>query len=62
MRFKTFTQAYFLIKNNHNYAHSLGDRAQNVIFWMCLGAVLVGTHLSLRIPANDNIWFDYLKK
>lgn len=55
MRFKTFTQAYFLIKNNHNYAHSLGDRAQNVIFWMCLGAVLVGTHLSLRIPANDNI-------
>lgn len=55
MRFKTFTQAYFLIKNNSNYAHSLGDRAQNVIFWMCLAAVAVGTQINFRIPANDNI-------
>lgn len=55
MRFKTFTQAYFLIKNNPNYAKSLGDRAQTVIFWMCIGAVVVGTHMNMRIPAKDKV-------
>lgn len=58
MRFKTFTQAYFLIKNNPNYAKSLGDRAQNVIFWSCLGAVWFLNSLKMGLPANDKIcWF-----
>lgn len=27
MKYKNFTQAYFLIKNNDTYAYSLGKRA-----------------------------------
>ena len=30
MRFKTFTQSYFLIKNNNNYQYSLIKRAAAV--------------------------------
>ncbi len=55
MRLKTFTQAYFLIKNNPNYTKSLGDRAQNVVFWSCLGCVWFAGSIKLGLPANDNI-------
>lgn len=30
MKFKTFTQAYFLIKHNSSYGHSLGKRAATI--------------------------------
>jgi hypothetical protein len=55
MNLKKFTQAYFLIKNNHNYAHSLGDRAQAIIFWACLSCVFFGTRIKMRLYANDKI-------
>lgn len=55
MRFKPFTQAYFLIKNNPSYAKSLGDRGQNVTFWACLAAIVVFHSVNPRIPASDKI-------
>ena len=55
MKFKNFTQAYFLIKNNDTYAASLGKRA--------MASAAAGTILGLfflqawpsRIYANDRI-------
>jgi hypothetical protein len=55
MRFKTFTQAYFLIKNNGSYAKSLGDRAQNVVFWGSIAAIWFLNNVKPKLPANDNI-------
>jgi hypothetical protein len=55
MNLKQFTQAYFLISNNHYYAHSLGDRAQAITFWCCLLGVFFGTHYKMRLPANDKV-------
>mgnify|MGYP001296057418 CR=1 FL=1 len=55
VRFKTFTQAYFLIKNNNSYAKSLGDRAQNIIFWASLTSIWFVNSLKMGLPANDKI-------
>lgn len=55
MRFKPFTQAYFLIKTNPTYAKSLGDRVQAAIFWTCLGVVMCAQSWKFNLPANDKI-------
>jgi hypothetical protein len=55
MKLKLFTQAYFLIKNNPNYAHSLGDRAQAITFWCCLLGIFLGQHYKMRISAKDKV-------
>lgn len=55
MRFKTFTQAYFLIKNNKTFTKSLGDRAENVVFWVSLIAVFAAHTIKPKLPANDKI-------
>jgi len=55
LRFKTFTQSYFLIKNNKNYGKSLGDRGQAAVMFGCLMAVFVTAHTKLKLPANDRI-------
>lgn len=55
MRFKTFTQSYFLIKYNPTYTKSLGDRGQAVVFWVCLGAIWFMSSLKMGLPANDKI-------
>jgi hypothetical protein len=55
MRFKTFTQAYFLIKNNASYEHSLIKRAMASVN----GIVIVGLCLyqwyPVRLPATESI-------
>ena len=56
MRFKTFTQSYFLIKNNPKFIKSLGDRGQNVVFWSCLVGLLIYGNNKLGLPAKDKIW------
>lgn len=55
MKFKTFTQAYFLIKYNGAYGHSLGKRATTIVgLWFTL---FTGLYLfwPLRIHANDKV-------
>lgn len=56
MKYKTFTQAYFLIKNNSSYGHSLGKRAQAGT----LGGFILGMTLlrfwPTRIPAEDKVY------
>jgi len=58
MRFKTFTQAYFLIKNNGSYEHSLVKRAMaNVNGFVLLGLCIYGWY-PVRLPATESIsWF-----
>ena len=55
MKFKKFTQAYFLIKNNPSYAKSLGDRAQGAIFGAVIAFLAVDGIMQTRIPARDSI-------
>lgn len=55
IRFKTFTQAYFLIKNNKSFTKSLGDRAQNIVFWGSLFTIFVAHSIKPKLPANDKI-------
>lgn len=55
MRFKPFTQSYFLIKNNPKFTKSLGDRGQNVVFWTCLVALTVISNIKIGLPANDKV-------
>ena len=55
MKFKNFTQAYFLIKNNPTYAGSLAARAQGVVFAGVVGFLLMNGFVTRRIPARDSI-------
>lgn len=55
MKFKKFTQAYFLIKNNPSYAHSLGDRAQGGVLAAVVAGIWLYSWYTPRIPANDQI-------
>ena len=55
MKFKNFTQAYFLIKNNPTYAHSLAARAQSAVFGGVIGFLLFNGFMTTRIPARDSI-------
>ena len=55
MKFKTFTQAYFLIKNNPAYAKSLGDRAQGGVLAVVIAALAFEGFVHTRIPARDAI-------
>lgn len=41
MKFKNFTQAYFLIKNNGNYTYSLGERAKTITFNGSIAAIII---------------------
>lgn len=55
MRFKNFTQAYFLIKNNACYAKSLGDRAQGAILGAVIGFLVFEGYIHTRLPARESI-------
>jgi hypothetical protein len=46
MKLKTFTQAYFLIKNNESYSHSLVKRAKAVIN----GGLILGVSIYAWYP------------
>jgi hypothetical protein len=55
MKFKTFTQAYFLIKYNSSYGHSLGKRAATIVgIWF---TYFTGVYMfwPRRIYAVDNV-------
>ena len=51
MKFKSFTQAYFLIKNNETYANSLGKRAMAATGASVLTAILFTNFWPSRIYA-----------
>lgn len=55
MKFKNFTQAYFLIKNNDTFANSLGKRAMVATAGGVLGALLFMNFWPTRIYAHDKI-------
>lgn len=46
MKLKTFTQAYFLIKCNNSYSHSLVKRVKAVVN----GFLILGTSLYIWYP------------
>ena len=48
MKFKAYTQAYFLIKNNSNFQYSLGKRGQAG----ALGATMIGLVLYAYWPTK----------
>ncbi len=55
MKFKTFTQAYFLIQHNNSYGHSLGKRATTIVgIWFTFFTGLY-TFWPRRVYATDNI-------
>jgi uncharacterized membrane protein len=55
MRLKTFTQAYFLIKHNSSYEHSLIRRAMaNVNFFVLAGVAAYAWYPS-RLYATEKI-------
>ena len=57
MKYKNFTQAYFLIKNNDTYAYSLGKRAMAGAGGFVFLAIAF-THLwPSRFYARDQIWY-----
>ena len=56
MRFKNYTQAYFLIKNNPSYAYSLGERAKAIVAGGTLFSLFMMTLWPSRIYAPDKIW------
>jgi hypothetical protein len=55
MRFKSFTQAYLLIKNNPSYTKSLGARGQNVAFWGSIAAIWFFNNIKSKLPAHEKI-------
>ena len=55
MRFKNFTQAYFLIKNNDTYASSLGKRAMAATAGGICFSILFVNYWPQRIYAVDKI-------
>jgi len=55
MRFKTFTQAYFLIRCNDSYSHSLIKRAQAITNSLIVVAIGAYAWWPTRFPASDNI-------
>lgn len=57
MKFKTFTQAYLLIKNNSKYTYSLGERAKAVVFNGSIFTLGLYGFWTPRIKANDQIWY-----
>ena len=55
MKFKNFTQAYFLIKNNPSYSVSLSDRGQASALGGVLALMMMAAFMQSRIPAKDVI-------
>ena len=55
MKFKNFTQAYFLIKNNPTYANSLAMRGQAAIFGVVTSSLFFAGTYTSRIPADDKV-------
>ena len=56
MKFKSFTQAYLLIKNNPTYTKSLGNRGQTVLFWGSILAIWFSNNIKGKLPANEKVW------
>lgn len=54
MRNKTFTHAYFLIKNNSNYMRSLIKRSDTGILWVAIFGVYFTSIMPWRLPATKN--------
>ena len=55
MKFKSFTQAYLLIKNNPTYTKSLGNRGQTVLFWGSILAIWFSYNIKGKLPANEKV-------
>lgn len=55
MKFKTFTQAYFLIKNNSSYEHSLIKRAMANVNFIILVGLGIYIWYPLRVPAAETV-------
>lgn len=62
MKLKTFTQAYFLIKCNSSYEHSLVKRAKAVVNGFLIAGVAAYAWYPTRLYANEHIkWSIYHK-
>lgn len=55
MRFKNFTQAYFLIKCNSSYEHSLIKRAKAVVNTVVIAGIALYAWYPTRLYAVDKV-------
>ncbi len=55
MKFKAFTQAYFLIKYNESYSHSLLKRADAYVGIIFVGGLFLYSFWPMRIYATEKI-------
>lgn len=56
MKFKKFTQAYFLIKNNETYTKSLSKRGQAVTLGVFLGGLFLWRVWPEKIHATEKLY------
>lgn len=50
MRFKQFTQAYFLITNNPSYMYSFLKRVKAITLNLTLIGIVFASNLQLKVP------------
>lgn len=55
MKFKKYTQSYFLIKKNSTYGYSMGERAKAAVFNSTIAILGLYAAWNPKIPSNDEI-------